>query len=79
VFPMTLLMLTMTSSLERFTANKTSVSQLRIACLLPTAVVLDVAAAVATRLSGELAACVPVLDVDTNTQNIFIIIHRHSK
>jgi len=75
VFPMTLLMLTMTSSLDRFTANKTSVSQLRIACLLPTAVPLDATAAVAVRLSDASTAGVPVLADNSVTQNIFIITH----
>jgi len=47
---MTLLMLTMTSSLERLTANRTSVSQLRIVCLL----LPDAAGVGAARPSGAL-------------------------
>jgi len=63
VFPMTLLILTMTSNLDRFTANKTSVSQLRIACLL-----VGTAAAAATRLS----ACVSALPDDTVAHNNYV-------
>ena len=69
MFPMTLLILTMTSSRDKLTANRTSVSQLRMACL--PAVVLDNAAADGTvRLS---AARAPVL-ADTVAQNRFLVI-----
>jgi len=58
VFPMTLLILTMTSNRDKLTANRTSVSQLRISCLLPDgAITVDTAAAggYAAKTSAPLA------------------------
>jgi len=72
VFPMTLLMLTMTSSRDKLTANKTSVSQLRTACLLPAAGPADAAADAGSiaGLSTARKVCVPALTADdTAAQN----------
>ena len=70
MFPMTLLILTMTSNLDRFTANKTSVSQLRIACLLPTAVLVDTAAAAAA--ATRLSACVSATPDDAVAHSQYV-------
>jgi len=76
---MTLLILTMTSSRDRLTANKTSVSQLRTACLFPAAMLADTAvdAGNAAGLSTVPAACDPALADDTAAQTKSISTHQY--